>query len=87
MPPVAAGQRGASLRTSFLRHFYVSKPIGRSIWVQPAIGRDAINDDRGVPKNTEETIREGVDVEHEVAKGAYLIRGSAPPDREPFPHR
>jgi hypothetical protein len=28
---------------------YVSKPIGRSIWVQPAIGCDAINDDRGIP--------------------------------------
>src|SRR5690348_9597344 len=36
--------------------FYVSKPIFRSIWVQPAVGCDAINDDRAVPKNTEEKL-------------------------------
>ena len=35
---------------------YVSKPIGRSIWVQPAIGCDAINDDRGISKNAEEQL-------------------------------
>ena len=36
--------------------FYVSKPIGRSIRVQPAIRCDAINDDGGVPKNAEEKL-------------------------------
>ena len=36
--------------------FYVSKPIGRSIRVQPAIRCDPINDDGGVPKNAEEKL-------------------------------
>ena len=36
--------------------FYVSKPIGRSIRVQPPIRCDAINDDGGVPKNAEEKL-------------------------------
>jgi hypothetical protein len=36
--------------------FYVSKPIGRSIRVQPAIRCDTINDDSGVPKNAEEKL-------------------------------
>ena len=37
----------AKTLTPFL---YVVQPIGRSIWVQPAIGRNAVDDDRGVPK-------------------------------------
>ncbi len=36
--------------------FYVSKPLGRSIRVQPTIRRDAINDDGGVTKNAEEKL-------------------------------
>ena len=43
----------AKVLTPFL---YVSEPIGRSIWVQPAIGRNAVDDDRGVPENAEEKI-------------------------------
>ncbi|MGB9656424.1 MAG: hypothetical protein WCB75_14535, partial [Pseudolabrys sp.] len=35
---------------------YDSKPIGRSIRVQPAISFDAINDDGGAPKDAEEKI-------------------------------
>ena len=35
---------------------YVSEPIGRSIWIQPAIGCNAVDDDRGVPENAEEKI-------------------------------
>jgi hypothetical protein len=34
----------------------VSKPIGRGIWVQPAIGCDAIDDDRRVSKNAGEKL-------------------------------
>ena len=33
---------------------YVSESIGRSIWIQPAIGCNAVDDDRGVPENAEE---------------------------------
>ena len=48
--------------------FYVSKPIGRSIRVQPAIRRDAVNDDRVVAKNAEEKLDvlgvESVDVSY-----------------------
>jgi hypothetical protein len=36
--------------------FYVSKPIGRSVRVQPAIRSNAVNDDGGVPKNAEEKL-------------------------------
>ena len=36
--------------------FYVSKPIGRSIRVQPPIRCDAINDDGGVPKDAVEKL-------------------------------
>ena len=36
--------------------FYVSKPIGRSIRVQPAVGRDAVNDDGVIPENAEEKL-------------------------------
>jgi hypothetical protein len=36
--------------------FYVSKPIGRSIRVQPAIRCDTINDDGSVPKNAAEKL-------------------------------
>jgi hypothetical protein len=43
----------AKALTPFL---YVSEPIGRSIWVQPAIGRYAVDDDRGVPENADEKI-------------------------------
>jgi hypothetical protein len=43
----------AKVLTPFL---YVSEPIGRSIWVQLAIGRNAVDDDRGVPENAEEKI-------------------------------
>ena len=35
---------------------YVSEPVGRSIWIQPAIGRDSVDDDRGVPEDAEEEI-------------------------------
>lgn len=35
---------------------YVSEPVGRSVWVQPSIGRNAVDDDRGVRKNIEEKI-------------------------------
>jgi hypothetical protein len=41
------------LLTTFL---YVNKAIGRSIWIQPAMGCNAINDDRGVPENVEKKI-------------------------------
>ena len=66
--------------------FYVSKPIGRSIRVQPAIRCDAINDDGCVPKNAEEKLGirgiETVDVI--VDKGLNFSRGIAPfPAREP----
>ena len=57
--------------------FYVSKPIGRSIRVQPAIRCDAINDDGGVPKNAEEKLDilgvETVDVI--IDKGLDFSRG------------
>src|SRR5215469_11584690 len=43
----------AKALTPFL---YVSEPIGRSIWVQPAIGRNAVDDDRAVPENAQEKI-------------------------------
>ena len=35
---------------------YVGKPIGRSIWVQPAIGRYAVDDDGSVPENAKEKV-------------------------------
>jgi hypothetical protein len=35
---------------------YVSELIGRSIWIQPPIGCNAVDDDRGVPENAEEKI-------------------------------
>ena len=57
--------------------FYVSKPIGWSIRVQPAIRCDAINDDGGVPKNAEEKLDilgvETVDVI--IDKGLDFSRG------------
>ena len=60
--------------------FYVSKPIGRSIRVQPAIRCDAINDDGGVPKNAEEKLDilgvETVDVI--IDKGLDFSRGGRP---------
>ena len=34
----------------------ISKPIGRSVRVQPAIGRDAVNDDRVIAKNAPEKL-------------------------------
>src|SRR5262249_8502881 len=36
----------AKALTPFL---YISHPIGWCIWVQPAVGRNTVNDDRGVP--------------------------------------
>jgi hypothetical protein len=60
--------------------FYVSKPIGRSIRVQPAIRCDAINDDGGVPKNAEKKLDilgvETVDVI--IDKGLDFSRGGRP---------
>ena len=57
--------------------FYVSKPIGRSIRVQPAIRCDAINDNCCVPKSAEEKLDimvvETVDVI--VDKGLDFCRG------------
>ena len=67
--------------------FYVSKPIGRSVWVQPAIRCDAVDDDGGLPKNAEEKVDilgvETVDVI--VDKGLdFSSGGVAPfPAREP----
>jgi hypothetical protein len=57
--------------------FYVSKPIGRSIRVQPAIRCDAINDDRGVPKNAEEKLAIlGVETDDVIVdKGLDFSRG------------
>jgi hypothetical protein len=43
----------AKVLTPFL---YVSEPIGRCIWVQLAIGSNAVDDDRGVPETAEEKI-------------------------------
>ena len=40
----------------FAPFFHVSKPIARSIRVQPAIRGDAIDDDRVVAKNAEEKL-------------------------------
>ena len=46
---------------------YVSYPLGWRIWVQPAVGRNPVNDDRGVPEHAEEqrvVLRvEGLDVQ------------------------
>ena len=57
--------------------FYVSKPIGRSVRVQPAIRRDAVDDDGVVAKNPEEKLVilgiEAVDVI--VDKGLDFFRG------------
>ena len=36
--------------------FYIGKPIGRGIRIQPAIRCDPINYDGGVPKNAEEKL-------------------------------
>jgi hypothetical protein len=45
---------------------YVSYPLGWRIWVQPAVGRNPVNDDRGVPEHAEEQLvvlcGEGLDV-------------------------
>ena len=35
---------------------YVSEPIGRSIWIQPAIGCNAVDDDRCVSEHAKETV-------------------------------
>jgi hypothetical protein len=43
----------AKVRTPFL---YISYPIGWRIWVQPAEGRNPVNDDRGVPEQAEEQV-------------------------------
>ena len=60
--------------------FYVSKPFGRSIRVQPAIRCDAINYDGGVAKNAEEKLDilgvESVDVI--IDKGLDFSRGVRP---------
>ena len=57
--------------------FYVGKPFGRSIRVQPAIRCDAINDDGGIPKNAVEKLGilgvETVDVI--IDKGLDFSRG------------
>ena len=37
-------------------YLYVSHPLGWSIWVQPTVGRNTVNDDRGVPEHAKEQI-------------------------------
>jgi hypothetical protein len=45
---------------------YVSYPLGWRVWVQPPVGRNPVNDDRGVPEHAEERLVvfsvEGLDV-------------------------
>ena len=43
----------AKALTPFL---YISHPLGWSIWVQPTVGRNTVNDDRGFPKHAEEQV-------------------------------
>ena len=57
--------------------FHVSKPIDRSVRVQPAIGCDAVNDDRVIAKNAPEKLDvlgvESVDVS--IDQGLDFARG------------
>jgi hypothetical protein len=35
---------------------YVSKPIGGGVWIQPAIWRDAVNNDGCIPENAKKKL-------------------------------